>query len=197
MRKKIQGPAYAFIFLVRNLSSAKKIKPVQAESKDGFVYRGLKPEDMTSFLSLYSILHNGKKLNLSRKLLYHFAGEKLVIVACKESTLKMTGMDMYYFNKQDVNENTVHQGFTGILPEMQGKGLGTRLRLKAKEHFYQNGFSGISSKVSLLNIASLKSNEKLGFKPVEKYYDKSLEEERYYLVCNFEESLKNGTLNNG
>ena len=41
---------------------------------------------------------------------------------------------------------------------------------------------GISSRVSLNNKASLQSNLKLGFKPVEQYFDKQMNEERFYLI---------------
>src|SRR5690606_13899852 len=88
-----------------------------------------------------------------------------------------------YFNRRDRREGTVHVGFSGIETSRQGKGLGTRLRSYGIKHFRSNGLAGISSRISFSNTASLRSNEKLGFKVVEQYYDSTTNEQRYYLVC--------------
>jgi RimJ/RimL family protein N-acetyltransferase len=94
----------------------------------------------------------------------------------------LIGTELYYFNQRDLQEKTIHQGFRGILPAWQGRGIGTLLTGYAISHFKNSKIDGISSRVSLNNLASLRSNMKLGFKPVEEYFDKDMCENRYYLV---------------
>lgn len=59
------------------------------------------------------------------------------------------------------------------------------MRKHAIEHFKKAGFNGISTRISINNIRSLKSAEKLGFKVFKQYFDSEMNEERYYLICNF------------
>ena len=65
---------------------------------------------------------------------------------------------------------------------MQGQGLGTAMRKHAISHFEQTGLAGISSRVSLSNAPSLRSNERLGFHIVETYFDPEMAEERAYMI---------------
>jgi RimJ/RimL family protein N-acetyltransferase len=116
---------------------------------------------------------------------YLLISEKTVFIVKDIVINKIIGMELYYFNQQDIKEKTIHQGFRGILPEWQGKGIGTLLTNYAINHFKNSKLDGISSRVSLNNLASLRSNMKLGFRPIEKYFDKNMNEERYYLICPF------------
>ncbi len=98
------------------------------------------------------------------------------------------GMDMFYLNPRDFQEDTIHEGFIGVLPDHEGQGIASQMRKQAIEHFKQNGFKGISTRISKTNFASLNSARKLGFKVVEKYFDAGMNECRYYLICTFNES---------
>ena len=91
-------------------------------------------------------------------------------------------MHLFYMNPRDFKENTVHEGFIGVLPEYEGQGIATQMRKVAKQHFKQAGFSGISSRISKENLGSLHSAKKIGFEPVEEYFDNNMKEERYYLI---------------
>lgn len=107
-----------------------------------------------------------------------------MFVATDNKTNKVMGIDMFYFNPRDFNENTVHEGFIGVLSEYQGQGIATIMRKQAIKHFKENRLAGISTRISKNNLGSLYSAEKLGFKPVDEYYDEAMDEQRYYLVCN-------------
>jgi GNAT superfamily N-acetyltransferase len=98
---------------------------------------------------------------------------------------KIIGMELYYFNRRDIKENTIHQGFRGILPMWQGKGIGTLLTGHAVNYFKNNRLDGILSRVSLSNLASLQSNMKFCFRPIGDYFDKEMRESRYYLIYSF------------
>ena len=85
-------------------------------------------------------------------------------------------------NKRDVVEKTIHLGFVGVLSEWQGKRVATTIMTIATDHFNNSRLDGISSRVSLNNLPSLKLHANHGFKPVEKYFDNEMNEERYYLI---------------
>lgn len=96
-------------------------------------------------------------------------------------------MNMYYFNSRDVKENTIHEGFIGVTAEAAGQGIATQMRKIAKTHFSLLEIKGISTRISINNVASLRSAQKIGFEPVEQYCDPHTHEERYYMICKLEE----------
>ena len=135
-------------------------------------------------MNLYQKFHDGKKLGLNKNLILRLAGEKLCLVVTDQRTHEVVGYSLYYFNARDIKEGTVHEGDTYLLPEYRGQGIGTAQRRHALYHFARCPFlKGVSSRVSLNNHVSLKSNENLGFKPIERYFDRSMNEERVYMVC--------------
>ncbi|HEY9279476.1 MAG TPA: GNAT family N-acetyltransferase [Eoetvoesiella sp.] len=194
--KKIIKETLAFAasiqFLCRNLWAARHIKPVTRQEQDGITFRGMIKEDEPAICALYAELNANAPLPWSRRLLYRLVGPRLMMVATDQQQ-NVVGMAMYYFNKRDRLEGTAHIGLTGISTKLQGKGLGTRIRIYGMDHLFKNGVTGISSRVSLTNIASLRSNEKLGFKPVEQYYDSTTKEQRYYLICSLASYQNRGT----
>lgn len=139
---------------------------------------------VSSVMDLYEKFHEGKKLGLIKSLLLRLAGEKLCLVVIDQQTHEIVGYSLFYFNARDSKEGTVHEGDTYLLPEYRGQGIGTAQRRHALYHFARCPFlKGVSSRVSLKNHASLKSNENLGFKRIERYFDRSMNEERVYMVC--------------
>ena len=99
---------------------------------------------------------------------------------------QIIGFEMYNFEEYNVLNGTIHQRYTGIPPQEQGKGYATLIRTYAIEHFKKQGLKGITSVVTSDNIASLKSNQKLGFEIANKFYSEGLGKERYYLICKFD-----------
>jgi RimJ/RimL family protein N-acetyltransferase len=152
---------------------------------DEIVIYGASIKELKEALCIYSFYNNKNKIGISYYILYFFVSKKLVFIAKDIFINKIIGVELYYFNRSDIKENTIHQGFRGILPAWQGKGIGTLLTNYAVNHFKNSRLDGISSRVSLNNLASLRSNLKLGFRPVEEYFDKNTHENRYYLVCSF------------
>lgn len=162
----------------------KNFTDIELSEKENIIVRSYNAVDEKSVGSLYEQLN---KIIFSRthKALYKTFGSKLLFVASDSKNNQIVGIDMFYFNPRDFNENTVHEGFIGVLPEYQGQGIATIMRQQAIKHFKKNGLAGISTRISNNNLGSLYSAEKLGFKPVEEYYDEAMGEERYYLVCKF------------
>lgn len=140
-------------------------------------------KELKDAYTIYSHLHNNKQLGVEKRILFFFLSKKCFFIVKDANTYDLIGIEFYYANKRDVMEKTIHQGFRGILPEWQGKKIGTMLTTNAINHFRNNHIDGITSRVSLNNKPSLISNMKLGFRPIELYFDNDMNEDRYYLVC--------------
>jgi ribosomal protein S18 acetylase RimI-like enzyme len=175
-------------FVCNNLLKLRSKNNVKPTNIGEIFIRGMQSSEEKQVLEIYHQLNGGARISWSRRWLYRLAGSKLMLVAVKKDLPgeKIVGMNMYYLNKRDIDESTIHEGFIGVLPEMSGLSIATHMRNIAKKQFSENGFKGISTRISLNNLSSLKSAEKIGFKPVEKYLDVSTEEERYYMICALE-----------
>jgi len=175
-------------FLVQNLWHACKLTPIlPAPLGEGLLLVPCSRERVNATLDLYKNLHDGLTLGFLRRIVLRLVGNRLCLLVMEEKTEAILGMALYYFNTRDIKEKTVHEGFSGLVPEIRGRGIGTELRLHALQHFAKHSeLEGVSSRVSLSNAASLHSNLKLGFVEKERYYDESLGEERVYLVCDLE-----------
>lgn len=173
-------------FLCSNLIKLSSMNSIAKSEKNGIVIRGCSRSDIKQTENIYKKLNsNGKGFSRIQELLIRVFGEKFLFIA--KSDNQVVGLDFYYINHRDREEQTIHEGFIGVLPEFEGQGIATRMRTNAKDHFKKSGFLGISSRISKNNLASLRSAEKMQFVPVEEYFDERKNEDRYYLVCNLGE----------
>lgn len=182
--KKLVNKLRATLVLKKTKNRFKKINKISSVESDGYIVRGAKSKDLKEIAPVYEQL-NGMKLSRSNMYLLSSCEENLIFIALLNEAgqePKVIGMNMYYINPRDFKEGTIHEGFVGVLPEYEGKGIATSMRKQAIEYFGKAGFKGISSRVSTNNLGSLRSAEKLGFKPVETYFDEILQEERHYLI---------------
>lgn len=136
---------------------------------------------------LYHNLNGKRELGLALETLYCISGRKAMLVATPDTKYGSKGsviaMNMYYRNDRDFRENTIHEGFIGVSAHFEGRGIATQMRNLAKNHFARAGLSGISTRISISNHASLRSAEKVGFGPVDSYWDEDMCEDRYYMIC--------------
>jgi len=186
--KAIKSAFGSISFTCKNLLKLRSTNSVKPTNIGEIFIRGMESSDEKQVLEIYHQLNGAAQFSCSRRWLYRLAGSKLMLVAVKKEMTgeKIVGMNMYYLNKRDFTDDSIHEGFIGVLPEMGGLGIATNMRNIAKKHFLENGFKGISTRISLSNLPSLKSAEKIGFKPVEKYLDVVTKEERYYMICALE-----------
>ncbi|WP_026879213.1 GNAT family N-acetyltransferase [Ignatzschineria larvae DSM 13226] len=189
--RKIKGLLSQLYWLFQNLWRVRAIRVIETyqDPQTGFRYQGLTTEYFQDFERLKKELSQNRELSRVQKLLYQYASNKLVLVVIDPQQNQLIGLNMFYFNKRDLLENSVHAGFIGVNSQYQGQKIASTMRERIKHHFMQNGLKGISSRISLNNEGSLRSALKVGFKPVEKYYDNALGEERYYLVCDLENEI--------
>jgi RimJ/RimL family protein N-acetyltransferase len=174
------------LFIARNMIASFSLENIPKLIIDGqIIVCGASRKELKEALCIYSFYNNQNKIGISRYIVYLFISRKMVFIARDISVNRIIGTELYYFNQRDLREKTVHQGFRRILPAWQGRGIGTSLTGYAVNHFKNSKINGISSRVSLNNMASLRSNMKLGFRPVEEYFDENMHENRYYLICPF------------
>lgn len=175
-----------FIFK-KSLEKLESIGKIKKSSYREYQLRGAELSDLYRIKSIFLSLNRAEFAKSNEKILKRHPGKTIIVAeSVVDGKREIVGMDLFYLNARDLSENTVHEGFVGVLPEFEGKGIATAMRKNAIAHFRCSGFSGISTRISKNNIASLRSAEQLGFKPVEEYFDLAMQEERYYLVCNFE-----------
>lgn len=173
-----------FIFI--NITKFMFIRKIDVIEFDEFTIRGCKRHELKKVTQFLEEMKSNAISSFYKKIIYFLFSEKIIFLVLeknKENEIKVVGINLYYINFKDLKNSTVHGGYIGVLPMNQGVGIATKLRWAAKKHFYKVGFWGISSRISISNRASLKTAEKMGYVVEYKYYDSSMNEERYYLVC--------------
>lgn len=183
--KNILGAA---LYFVRNIIMARKLDVIDHKEYAGLIFRGYSDSDADSVSKIYSQLNDGAVFSFVQRCLYKYIGKRCLFVVeqVNEVGLKqIVAMNMYYVNSKDIQENTIHEGFIAVVPQLNGRGIATEMRRMAIQHFKVAGFSGISTRISLSNTASLNSAKKIGFIPREVYLDPVAGESRYYMVCKF------------
>lgn len=178
----------SFLFFSRNINVARRIIEIRRQAFGEFIFRGYTELDADAIAEIYHQLNGGAVFSRVQRKLYRHIGKRCLFVVEQNNTLgssKIVAMNMYYLNRRDVRENTIHEGFIGVVPEVGGQGIATKMRQMAVEQFRVSGFSGISTRISLDNSPSIISAKKIGFQPVEEYQDTSTGEQRYYMICKF------------
>ena len=186
--KRIKYKFSEFLFATRNISTIIRINEIKNKEVGDLIFRGYYASDECFISKLYQQLNGGAVFSPMQRWLYRQIGRRcLFVVEQKDSfgAYKIVGMNIYYMNKRDIEENTIHEGFIGVVPDLSGRGIATKMRQIAIQHFKLAGFSGVSTRISLNNSASLMSAKKIGFQPVEEYQDYFTGEKRYYMICNF------------
>lgn len=172
-------------FVLRNVFMAIRMPDLPHINEHVVELGPFRRKDLRGVKHLYASCNRGGGLSFERQLVLWLVGGGLCLTV-KNPSGGLVGVSIFYFNDKDRRDGTVHEGFIGLTSEYQSKGLGTRMRRVALEHFKSGGLKGVSSRVSLSNVRSLKGNLNIGYVPVEKYYDNVLAEERYYMVCWFQ-----------
>ncbi|MHA7924117.1 MAG: GNAT family N-acetyltransferase [Marinobacter sp.] len=104
----------------------------------------------------------------------------------RDENKKIVAFQFCRLGNRDLVEGTIHESFIGVHPDHAGRGLATSMRWFSVKSFKNNDFAGISSRVSLSNLGSLKSAENVGFCILESYLDGSGRQEAY-LILRFDE----------
>lgn len=171
-------------FLARNLWMAKDIPVISKGEFKDVEFLPCTSDLVPHVANLYEEFHPGKKLGLAKKNTLRLAGHKLCLVVRDKKTNQIVGYSLYYFNRRDIKEATIHEGDISLHSDYRGKGIGTAQRLHVLRHFARcPSIKGLSSRIDLDNQASLRSGQKVGYKIKECYFDQIRGKERAYLIC--------------
>ena len=113
---------------------------------DNYVIRGCLKSELKEAEKTYKILSGRGFSRVQRVLLRLFSDKNLIItISDQNGYKKIVGVNLYYINHRDFKENTIHEGYIGVLPEFEGQGIATKMRVHAIEQFKKSSFFGISS----------------------------------------------------
>jgi RimJ/RimL family protein N-acetyltransferase len=186
LEKYLARAALMSAFVLRNLWCGRRLRPFPTFLYGGTSVGPLSRSDIKHVERLYASINGGSPLDLRKKAALWLHAPRLGIGVRDAATGELIGMSLYYFNARDRREGTVHEGYIGLDASLRGAGLGTVVRRHALRQFAFAGLRGVSSRISLANTASLNGNLKLGFVPVDTYFDPSMGEQRHYLVCDLQ-----------
>lgn len=180
----VQGPEMskkftAVFLLLKNWLRSRSSRRFSTSTQGEYTFRTFQPSDVSGIDRLCQEVGRG---NLPRydRLLLKLSGPRMCIVATKDG--QVIGFDHFYFNDRDLKENTVHEGYVAVSNSHAGRGIASHMRRLSAEHFKRCGFSGISTRISHNNYASMASARKCGFISVEDYSDPGTNEIRSYLI---------------
>jgi len=172
-------------FLIINLRAFAQLPPFPERNlQEGGIFRACKKGEVNAILKLRNELDGQDFSGTVRFLLKFMPGKCCTVILDRDGALM--ALSVFYFNDRDILEATVHEGFIGVKPECGGKGLATTIRKLAAEHFSKSGaIKGISSRITLSNLASVSSGYKAGYEMLERYKDETTGEERGYFMNRF------------
>lgn len=179
------------IFFLNNIGLASGVPCIKEEKIGDLNFRGYQISDESEILKIYQNSNKGNGLSLLQRKLFSWIGSRFMIVVEQKELSgqsRIVGMNMYYANKRDLKENTIHEGFIGVVPVLSGRGIATTMRKMAVNHFRLAGFIGISTRITVSNTASLRSAKNIGFESVEQYNDTQIQDDRYYMICKLQKT---------
>jgi ribosomal protein S18 acetylase RimI-like enzyme len=101
---------------------------------------------------------------------------------------KILASILFYFNDRDIIEKTIHLGFIAVSKDTRNTGIGSKiLKYAINDLKTRTNVRGISSRVTISNLASLNLHLKNGFEIVEEYFDNERGEKRAYLILKFKD----------
>jgi ribosomal protein S18 acetylase RimI-like enzyme len=95
----------------------------------------------------------------------------MCLAVLQKSDQRVIGFDIFYFNKGGLERNEIHEAYIAVAPDFRSKGLATRMRVIAADHFARGGVMKISTHVMKSNTHSLSSALRVGYTVSEELSD--------------------------
>lgn len=179
---KIVGTTPLFINFIKNVMRANKLPEVHTHSSNNFSISSYKPKYLKQIMVLHEKELNSK-LSYEKRLLLMIIGTKICYIAMSNETQQVLGFILFYFNRRDFIEKTIHLGAIAVHRDFQGKKIGSQLLKFSIENLSKSSLiKGISSRISLDNITSLKLHQHFGFNIHTTYFDSNEKKERAYMM---------------
>lgn len=179
---KIVGIAPLLINFIKNVMHAKKLPEINTHHSNNFSISSYKPKYLKQILELHE-KELPSRLSYIKKLLLMIIGTRICYIAFSNETQRVLGFILFYFNRRDLIEKTIHLGAIAVHKDFQGKKIGSQLLKFSIENLLKSSvFTGISSIISLDNTASLKLHQHFGFNIHTTYFDTEKKKEYTYMM---------------
>ena len=162
-----------------NLVSAFLFKKQTCKKFLNYTLRSMSFSDALRSIRIYKKVFPDRGYNVFRSVFLIFIARHFSFAVNKRN--EVIGFEFCRFSREDIENGTVHESFIGVLTSDSGKGVASKLREFSSHVFEKNGLKGVSSRIVLSNIGSLKSARKLGFRVVKTYINDDGKEEAYLI----------------
>jgi ribosomal protein S18 acetylase RimI-like enzyme len=152
----------ALWWLIRNLWFLRKLSSFPTIDHEGFEFRGVKPGDVLPISRVHALVR-GRLLPWNRKIALFLVGNRMCLATFRKSDQKVIGFEIFYFNDADPAQKRIHEAYIAVIPEFRSRGLATRMRAIAANHFARAGIAKITTHVKQSNAHSLSSALNLGY----------------------------------
>lgn len=171
-----------FMNFIKNVMRAKKLPEIDTHFSDNFSICSYKPKYLKQIREIHEKELN-IKLSYEKKLLLMIIGTKICYIAINNETQQVLGFVLFYFNKKDFIVKTIHLGAIAVHRDFQRKKIGSQLLKFSIENLSKSSLiKGISSRISLDNIASVKLHKYFRFNTHTTYFDIDEKKERAYMM---------------
>lgn len=161
-RKRLKGLSY----LIYNLWVTRKMTPIPHKQHGSYSFYGLQPNQVAEFDKLQNHLRKGHNLDFWKKTLLKHRGNVLCGVLM-DSDQKLLGFHLHLCRKDEWKQGILHVEFSGVLPEVRGKGLASALGRHTGKYYASQGLKGVTAYTLASNFAdvnNIEAVEQFGFK---------------------------------
>ena len=145
----------------------------RAQHARGIVFTSLAEEQQrlpVEWLAEFTDLENATRAHIDAPRTTDQMLERLAFLKIDPSALFIARLGNRYLgytclNVLESDGTTLVHGWTGVRPEERRRGLATALKLRAAAFAKQRGYQQIITAPRRTNLASLRANEKTGFRP--------------------------------
>lgn len=171
-------------FIRNNYYAAKEVPDIDKTTFAKYSYSGYQRQDYVAIGKLFNEAFHTPFSNRN-KLLLKLLGAKTCYVARNINSQVLASI-LFYFNYRDIIEKTIHLGFIAVSKDIRNTGIGSNiLKYAVNDLEKRTDVCGISSRVTVSNLASMNVHLKTGFEIEEEYFDNERGEKRAYLILRF------------
>jgi GNAT superfamily N-acetyltransferase len=172
-------------FFARNVWLARNLDSIPSLDSDRLRIQGVCQASLPSLDALFASAPRDFQPNRDLRSLYESHGDRLALIAecCSDAGWEIAAADLYYFNKRDGEESTIHEGLIFVSQPFRSLGIANAMRRHALGHFGQQGIWGISTRIRNSNTRSLRSAESCGFRIVESRSLPDLSDVEHYMIA--------------
>ncbi len=172
-------------FLARNVWLSRRLDSIPPLNSDRLRLHGASRGSLHSLDALFASAPGIFQPTQDLRRLYESHGNRLALIAesRSEAGWEVAAANLYYFNKRDGKESTIHEGLLFVREPFRSLGIASAMRRYALAHFGQQGICGISTRIRQSNTRSLRSADSCGFRIVDSRPLPDLSDVEHYMIA--------------